>query len=481
MIQKLTISMHAAERTNVLDERFYYEVPSQVKGMKIELSKTIDHYLTMAVYDPLGRLRGQFLYGGRNELVIHEDEKYSTPYTISGEIPEGSWYCSVVGEGEWVDSEIEWGKIQITFNPSELDTFNDDVYVDTGSYPYLSGFDETKVWHTEERWYKGDLHTHTIFSDGEMSREELVKAAKKEGLDFIVNTDHSVLTTKWPKSSDLLVIPGTELSFYHGHANIINPKEVAFQNGDVNVIASHEGAVEALNVDYGVNALIMINHPVQDQFTWQYGKIPLHRISAIEIINSPTYHLAKPSNDWALEFWDYLLNDGHQITGVGGSDVHGALGNTLGERVGDPATYIYSQELSAKAIVKGIKSKQVVVSRTAFILKTFKTYKPGDNIQENSGTVNVTIDTEEAIYIEWVIDGEVVKREEGTESQYTFNWDDRYHWIRVNVRSKHDNSLFGFTNPYFYGEKESTLTHWQDGIDYIREKYPEIAEFFKEG
>ncbi|MDT5045996.1 MAG: hypothetical protein QOG75_1849, partial [Mycobacterium sp.] len=38
------------------------------------------------------------------------------------------------------------------------------------------------------RWYRGDLHLHTVHSDGERHPDELASAARASGLDFIVST-----------------------------------------------------------------------------------------------------------------------------------------------------------------------------------------------------------------------------------------------------------------------------------------------------
>ena len=62
----------------------------------------------------------------------------------------------------------------------------------------------------------GDLHTHTHFSDGSMTREELVKYAKASGLKFLAITDHDTLLTpgdaKALSSKGFEVISGAEMS-----------------------------------------------------------------------------------------------------------------------------------------------------------------------------------------------------------------------------------------------------------------------------
>ena len=44
------------------------------------------------------------------------------------------------------------------------------------------------------RWLKGNLHTHTINSDGDSTPEEVVRWYREHGYDFLVLTDHNFLT-----------------------------------------------------------------------------------------------------------------------------------------------------------------------------------------------------------------------------------------------------------------------------------------------
>ncbi len=43
-------------------------------------------------------------------------------------------------------------------------------------------------------WYRGDLHSHTVHSDGDWTKRELLSAARKAGLDFIAVTDHNTVS-----------------------------------------------------------------------------------------------------------------------------------------------------------------------------------------------------------------------------------------------------------------------------------------------
>ena len=40
-------------------------------------------------------------------------------------------------------------------------------------------------------WFAGELHTHTVHSDGEFTVEQLCRAAKERELSLIALTDHN--------------------------------------------------------------------------------------------------------------------------------------------------------------------------------------------------------------------------------------------------------------------------------------------------
>ena len=45
------------------------------------------------------------------------------------------------------------------------------------------------------RLFKGDLHTHTLASDGVLTVEELAQHAQRHGLDFLAITDHNQMVS----------------------------------------------------------------------------------------------------------------------------------------------------------------------------------------------------------------------------------------------------------------------------------------------
>jgi len=65
---------------------------------------------------------------------------------------------------------------------------------------------------------RGAWHVHTTRSDGRGDLDEVVRAAREAGLQFIVVADHNVLTPSEAGWRDgVLVVPATEISAPYGH------------------------------------------------------------------------------------------------------------------------------------------------------------------------------------------------------------------------------------------------------------------------
>ncbi len=74
------------------------------------------------------------------------------------------------------------------------------------------------------RWLAGDLHTHTVHSDGVMTVPELARFAVGRGMEFIAVTDHNTVSHHaelWAAAAvhGITLLPGQEVTTEAGHAN----------------------------------------------------------------------------------------------------------------------------------------------------------------------------------------------------------------------------------------------------------------------
>ena len=77
-------------------------------------------------------------------------------------------------------------------------------------------------------WYKGDLHSHSTYSDGDSSVAEVIASAEAKDLDFFALTDHDTSMAGNPlhwldpayHSNTLALLYGVEWTTPKGHANL---------------------------------------------------------------------------------------------------------------------------------------------------------------------------------------------------------------------------------------------------------------------
>ena len=204
------------------------------------------------------------------------------------------------------------------------------------------------------RLYKGDLHVHTLASDGIFTIEELVERARKLGLDFIAITDHNqmVSSERLPQARDMTVIPGMEYTHYLGHSNFLGVDKPY----DVPFIANNlEEARVRFNSAHERGALIGINHPFQEgcEFRFDLKEIPF---DYLEVWNGPM----RESNLKAVGLWQQLLTKGMKIPICGGSDFH--RDDVPFVFMGGPTTGVYAKSSSRTDILAALRAGHAFIS-----------------------------------------------------------------------------------------------------------------------
>jgi hypothetical protein len=216
-------------------------------------------------------------------------------------------------------------------------------------------------------WYKGDLHSHSIYSDGDSSVADVIANAEAKGLDFFALTDHDAYMSGTPlhwfdpayHSDTLALFYGIEWTTPKGHANVW--ASAPFDYSQLWQANRDRDALAALSAAHALGALFSINHP-EAIFTSNWDYPVYDGIDSIEVWNG-MYRL--PSvNRWAgHHFWDKLLKSGRRIPGVGGSDTHQVKrwqSRLLNH--GNPTTWVFAQEKSAESILSGIKAGHASIS-----------------------------------------------------------------------------------------------------------------------
>lgn len=198
----------------------------------------------------------------------------------------------------------------------------------------------------QPRWLKGDIHAHTLASDGVLTAEELGLLALRNGLDYLAITDHNqpVSVDALPDIPGITLIPGLEWTLFRGHANFIGVEQPYdgpfFANTSEEIRTHFESAHKR-------GAFIMINHPFEEICPFQFDLNTLP-FDALEVWNGPM----RESNLRAIGLWQSMLAAGRKIPACGGSDYHR---NTPFVFLGGPTTCVFSQSAGKTDILSALK------------------------------------------------------------------------------------------------------------------------------
>jgi PHP-associated len=349
-----------------IDVRYSYDRPGTPPGVP-------GNVLDIGIFDPSGADLGNaagfrgYSGGARSSFSISRAE--ATPGYVPGPIDAGPWQIllgpyTVAPEGmDWrVEVTLTLGEPAPAFEPTPA---------------------PTTVAGTGPGWYRGDLHLHTVHSDGKRTPSRLASDARAAGLDFIVSTDHNTRSTHdiWGRhaSDDLLVIVGEEVTTRSGHwvaAGLPAGSWIdwRYRAGD-NELPRFVGQV------HGLGGIGIAAHPFASAkgTTWEHG---YGEVDAIEAWNGPW----TPEDQRAVTEWHTMLVAGRRLPVVGSSDAH-----TLEHVVGLPQTVVRAERLATEAIIDAVRAGRSWIAESARVELEFevrhggRTYTCGYTVRADAG------------------------------------------------------------------------------------------------
>ena len=352
--------IHTFEGTVTPAERArspYLYLPFEVNPgvSRIDVSYSFDEadsILDLGLFDPtLGPFPSQDGFRGwsgsaRRRVFVASDD--ATPGYIPGKIAPGTW-------------RVVFGLAQVAPDGCP---YRVKIDLDDAPRPLVAPVRSAEVSLGKSGLYRGDLQSHTFYSDAKGSLEDLVAAAKDRGLDFLAVTDHNTHSHHRKlaelSSPELLLIPGEEITTYWGHANVWGV------DGWVDFRIEREEALDVL-IDqvHARGGLFSINHPKAISnclgCDWEYA-VPAGADS-LEVWQGPWAF-----QNWeSLERYDALLQQGRRITLVGGSDRHQPGypdSDPVSVQVGSPTTWLRLEDLSTGSVLNAIKAGHGFVSES---------------------------------------------------------------------------------------------------------------------
>jgi len=223
----------------------------------------------------------------------------------------------------------------------------------------------------EFREIVGAIHVHSTYSDGRLPPEAIARIAARQGLAFVLLTDHDTLRGraegKQGAREGVLLLCDEEISTRGGHyLGLRLPEEVQ----------PYQAGARTIEAVHAAGGLGFIAHPFTRRSGW---KDPAMRgMTGLEIYNAredmedenlltlgagillfgadlsiPAW-LDRPSK--TLAWWDRLLADGQRVVAIGGANAHGL--ERFGLRLGPYATLF--KLVRNHLLIRGELSEQAV-------------------------------------------------------------------------------------------------------------------------
>lgn len=195
--------------------------------------------------------------------------------------------------------------------------------------------------------FLGDLHTHSIASDGSLTTSQLLKAAHTRGLDFLFVTDHNNFACdSLPRTEyEVCLYPGVEWTHYKGHSGMLGiarPFLMPF------CTSCSEDPLTKLEEARRNSALVVMNHPFSPTCGWHFP-FDLEKFDLIEAWNGAAPEAA---NQACVDWWHAQLCSGRHLPIIGGSDFHRSYSNS---QLGHPTTAVYAMSSALPDIIAALQ------------------------------------------------------------------------------------------------------------------------------
>jgi hypothetical protein len=212
-------------------------------------------------------------------------------------------------------------------------------------------------------WYRGDLHLHTVHSDGRRTPAELAAAARAAGLDFLASTEHNTTSAnlEWGRHAgpDLLVVDGQEVTTRDGHYLALGLPAGAWV--DWRYRAADGALAGFLRQIHRGGGLAVAAHPMLPLpgGAWRFGR---RGLDAVEVWNGPW----TADDELAVTAWERMLvgqaRSGRFLPAVANSDAHGQA-----DMVGLPHNVVWAAGLERRAILDGVRRGRLWMAESAAV------------------------------------------------------------------------------------------------------------------
>jgi hypothetical protein len=311
-----------------------FEVPAGVPAVTVRYAFAFapDSVLDFGLFDA-DAFRG-WSGADRREIIVTADD--ATPGYLPGPLGAGEWRV-IFGLQRVPLGGLDW-TMEVDLGPARPDPLPlpppRPERPPRRSLPATAG----------RRWVAGDLHTHSVHSDGVLTPAALACLASERGLDFLAITDHNVISHHRELAAagahaGIFVAPGQEVTTDEGHANALGALPwIDFRGSADDWLAAVEAG----------GGLMSINHPLYGDCRWRRPMV--RRPPLAEVWHHTWDRRSRAPLDWWAA-WGGIP--------VGGSDYHY---HHHGGLPGQPTTWLETEELSLAGLIEALRAGRVAIS-----------------------------------------------------------------------------------------------------------------------
>lgn len=432
----ITYPFELPASTRRLDVRFAFD-PSAEQG--------ISNVLSLTLFGPDGWRGASHCCRAAQEISIRAEA--ATPGYLAGPLPAGAWMLQVETHG----------LVPGTACTYTLDIASQDgAAADSLSAVTEAALPPARPLRGGSAWYRGDLHTHTVHSDGHVPVAGRVAAAEARGLDFFFLTDHNTVSglVELDRVPSPRVLParGMELTTFWGHALCLGGSEWVEWRAEPGTgeMAAIARAAEA------AGRLFIIAHPhaIDDPYctgcAWHYDDVMPGPARAVEVWNGRWG--GDSGNEENLALWYGWLNAGLRIVATCGTDTH----DFYPEGVAEPFSHVYAAELTEDALLDAIRRGRLYLSSGPRL----ELHARAGDALAGMGDELVLSDEGAAFRCAWtncppdavvrvVVDGAIIHEwRAGGDGQAEWQVTPGQGWCTVEIRSA-DGDMLALSNPVF--------------------------------
>ncbi|MBN2497682.1 MAG: PHP domain-containing protein [Deltaproteobacteria bacterium] len=321
----------------------------------------IRNLLNWLVYDPAGRCRGRWDFradGSWQTSTI--GPQASSPGFTDGPVLPGRW--SIVLEAHLICTP----RCRYALEVQRCES--DDLPELAPNRPRprrLTGSSAASPRpEARQGWLRGEMHAHSMHSDGAYLVSELAARAAAAGLDFVALTDHNTTSgcAEAARCEEPVFIRAEELTTFCGHFCLYGTGRTVewHRAGERIRIERIADEVRAEGVLFSLAHPFQIGDPFCTGCRWPGQDPPADRFDLVEIW-SGCWQARGVEIRRAIDLWDRLWDRGLRPVGVAGRDWHDERqADGPGRRFA--RTVVAAKERSERALLEGLRRGAVYLS-----------------------------------------------------------------------------------------------------------------------